>query len=161
MFSSKSGSWETPKSFFAKLYYKHKFTTDVGASKKNALCKDYLGLDNGRDALTSSWGAVNFCNPPYGRGIRDWIDRAINEAEQQKIVVMLLPSRTGSQWFYRLIQKASNLDFVIGRLQFTVDGKPILNKQGHPTSAPFDSIVVTLDYRTLHEGLQVGWISAK
>ena len=58
-------------------------------------------------------------------------DKAL-QAENR--VVMLLPSRTDTQWFHRLWNEANNIEFVKGRLKFG-DGR---------NAAPFPSIIVTL-----------------
>src|SRR6266566_769713 len=148
MFSSKSGEWITPKSFFNKLDSEFHFTTDVGATKENALCADYLGLDNGRDALNlfTQWGAVNYCNPPYGRGVGRWIMRAVLESKDGKIVVMLLPARVDTKWFHTWVfGRASEVRLIRGRLKFGNGG-------AKATPAPFPSMVVVYDNRTAHHG---------
>ncbi len=166
MFSSKSGEWVTPKKFFKRFDDIYHFTTDAGASKTNALCKDYLGLDNGRDALTSPWGAVTWCNPPYGRGIGRWVSKGWAESNvwthnsdslEHKIVVMLLPGRVDTKWFHDYVwDKASQVIVVIGRIKFDI-GRHFHKKtqtwctELHP--APFPSIVVVYDYRTHHHGM--------
>jgi phage N-6-adenine-methyltransferase len=136
MFSSKWGGWITPRPFFERLDKEFHFTTDVGATKKNALCADYLGLDNGRDALTSEWGERSFCNPPYGRNIGEWVYKAYFESREGKLVVMLLPARTDTKWFHDWIfGRASQIIFIRGRIKFS----------NSKTGAPFPSMVVVFD----------------
>jgi len=138
MFSSKNSDWRTPKSFFKRLDSEYHFTTDVGASKETALCEDYLGIDNGRRALATPWGSINYCNPPYGRQVGDWIATAYQESLDSKIVVMLLPARTDTKWFHNWIMgKASEVRFIQGRIKF----------EGATTGAPFPSMVVIYDHR--------------
>jgi phage N-6-adenine-methyltransferase len=154
MFSSEKMDWITPKPFFKILDDEFHFTTDVGATKENALCTNYLGLDNGRNALEDgqSWGEVNYCNPPYGRGIGDWVWKAHFESLEGKIVVMLLPARTDTKWFHDWIfGKASEVRFVRGRIKFS----------NAKTGAPFPSMVVVYDYRTRHHGTRFSTMWAK
>lgn len=74
-FSSKSDNWATPQDFFDKLNQEFNFTLDPCASSENAKCKNfYTKEDNG---LTKSWdNNVVFCNPPYGRVLKDWVKKA-------------------------------------------------------------------------------------
>lgn len=70
-----------------------------------------------------------FCNPPYDRGIAQFLERA-PEAE---IAVFLLPARTDTKWFHNLILPfAKEIRFVKGRLKFG-EAK---------NSAPFPSMIV-------------------
>jgi phage N-6-adenine-methyltransferase len=132
MFSSAFGGWTTPKWLFEKLDAEFHFTTDVGASQDNRLCEDYLGLDNGRDALSSQWGSRNFCNPPYGRGMDKWIEKGFEESQKGRLVVFLIPARTDTRWFHEYILGRAEIRFLRGRIKFG-DGK---------NSAPFPSMVV-------------------
>lgn len=74
-----------------------------------------------------------FCNPPYGRAIIDWVEKAYREGTKDNtIVVMLIPARTDTRYFHDFIQHRSEIRFVKGRLKF---GN---SKQ----SAPFPSMIV-------------------
>lgn len=74
-----------------------------------------------------------FCNPPYGRAITDWVEKAYREGTKDNtIVVMLIPARTDTRYFHDFIQHRSEIRFVKGRLKF---GN---SKQ----AAPFPSMVV-------------------
>lgn len=73
------------------------------------------------------------CNPPYGRAITDWVEKAYREGTKDNtIVVMLIPARTDTRYFHDFIQHRSEIRFVKGRLKF---GN---SKQ----AAPFPSMVV-------------------
>ena len=138
MFSSKSGEWETPKDFFKKLDNEFHFTLDAAATDKNAKCKKYYTKsDNG---LLKSWkGEVVFCNPPYGREIKDWVMKAFAEKDKAEKIVMLLPARTDTRWFHNYIyNKASEVRFIKGRLKFG----------DSENSAPFPSMVVVYSKRS-------------
>jgi hypothetical protein len=47
---------------------------------------------------------VVWCNPPYGRGLGNWVRKAFEASENGTTVVMLLPAYMGNAWF---------LDYVI------------------------------------------------
>ena len=131
---SETVEWATPKDLFDKLNAIHDFTLDVAASSTNALCDEWFGLDHvdesRRDGLTADWYGRVWCNPPYGRVIKDWVKKA---QEHNNLVVMLLPSRTDTKWFHELVLPYAEVQFIKGRLKFG----------GSKLGAPFPSIIVT------------------
>lgn len=140
MFSSKNPCWCTPQDFFDKLNAEFHFTLDVAATEKSAKCPVYFTPKT--NALIQNWGVTGgavWCNPPYGRNINLWVQKAKEESELRHItVVMLIPARTDTRYFqdFILYGKASEVRFVRGRLRFTdEDGKP-------SAPAPFPSAVV-------------------
>jgi len=42
------------------------------------------------DGLSVDWGYSNYCNPPYGRGIKKWFEKGYHEWEKGKTVVYLI-----------------------------------------------------------------------
>ena len=129
IFSSNSDEWGTPIDLYRELDAHYNFTLDPCTTPDNPLGtpKFYTKETNG---LRHSWeGERVFMNPPY-RTMSDWITKAMQEKTQ--LIVMLLPSRTGTKWFSRLVPWMDQLVFIRGRLRFGVS----LN------SAPFDSIIV-------------------
>lgn len=77
-------------------------------------------------------GGTVWCNPPYGREIGKWVEKAYKESLEGVTVVMLLPARTDTKWFHDYIYGKAEIRFVRGRLKFG-DSK---------NSAPFPSMVV-------------------
>ena len=75
---------------------------------------------------------IVWCNPPYGREIGKWVEKAYKESLEGATVVMLLPARTDTKWFHDYIYGKAEIRFVRGRLKFG-DSK---------NSAPFPSMVV-------------------
>ena len=130
IFSSASEEWSTPQDFFDKLNEEFHFTLDVCATKENAKCKEYFTKeDNG---LLKAWWGVVWCNPPYGRSaIPKWCRKAYTESEHCT-VVMLVPSRTDTQWFHDLVYGKAEIRFVKGRIKFG----------GSKNNAPFPSMIV-------------------
>ena len=71
-------------------------------------------------------------NPPYGRNISKWVEKASKEAENGITVVMLIPARTDTSYFHDYIYNKAETRFVRGRLKFTdEDGKPALTKKAN------------------------------
>ncbi len=136
MFSSKTGDWATPQDFFDKLNWRFgPFDLDACASPHNTKCSNFL--TEAEDGLSRSWeGHAVFVNPPYGRGIDKWIEKAYNESKKENTkVVMLIPARTDTKYWHNYVMKASEIHFVKGRLKFG----------DSENSAPFPSAVIVFD----------------
>lgn len=131
MFSSKTDLWETPQEFFDKLDLEFHFDLDVCALPENAKCARYYTPE--QDGLSQPWEGVVWCNPPYGRNIGKWVQRAHDENRRNNnYIVMLLPARTDTRWFHDYILNKTEVRFIRGRLKFG----------GAKNSAPFPSMVV-------------------
>ena len=112
-FSSKTDVWETPQHFFDELNAEFNFETDVCALPENAKCKRYFTPE--QDGLKQEWTGVCWCNPPYGRKIGKWVEKA---AKSNATVVMLVPARTDTKWFHDWALPYAEIRFVRGRLKF-------------------------------------------
>lgn len=78
MFSSNTAEWATPQAFFDELNKEFNFTLDPCATPQNAKCARYFTKE--ADGLAQSWrGEVVFCNPPYGRDLHKWVEKAYAE----------------------------------------------------------------------------------
>lgn len=132
MFSSKTDNWATPPDFFRELDKEFHFDLDPAADDTNLKCDKYFTV--AEDGLSQEWGGHNvFCNPPYGREIGKWVEKAYQtNKESGDLVVMLLPARTDTKWFHDFIYKKAEIRFVKGRLKFG----------GSKSGAPFPSMVV-------------------
>ena len=130
LFSSKKEDWETPQKLFDELNKEFNFTVDVASSDNNyKVNKHYTIKENG---LIQNWdNEIVWCNPPYGRTIEKWVEKAWNSSA---LVVMLLPARTDTKWFHKYIYKKDIVEirFIKGRLKFG-DSK---------NSVPFPSMIV-------------------
>lgn len=133
-FSSKTQEWETPIDLFTALENEFGFTLDACASHKNAKCAVYFTReDNG---LEKSWPGIVWLNPPYGREIGRWIEKAGREVLNGSTVVLLIPARTDTRWWHRIVMK-HEVRFLRGRLYFRDD-------RGNCGRAPFPSAVVVM-----------------
>ena len=131
MFSSNSDLWATPQDFYNQLNEEFNFDIDVCATPDNAKCDKFFTKE--QDGLLQSWGGTCWCNPPYGREIGKWVQKAYNSSKNEgSTVVMLLPARTDTKWFHEYIYNKYEVRFVKGRLKFG----------GAANSAPFPSMVV-------------------
>ena len=147
LLSSGQDLWETPQKFFDELNEEFHFTLDACATPENAKCEKYFTEED--NALVQDWsGNVVFCNPPYSRkGGQDlFVKKAFEESQKPNTtVVMLLPARTDTESFHRYIwggTQKNEIRFIKGRLNFELNGKPLLAKNGKPSPAPFPSMIV-------------------
>lgn len=132
-FSSRSDMWETPQDLFDVLDAKFHFETDVCAVAENAKCKRFFTPQ--QDGLKQEWTGVCWCNPPYGRGIGKWVEKA---ARSKATVVMLLPARVDTAWFHDWCLPYGKVTFVRGRLRFG----------GSKWNATFPSMIVAFEEET-------------
>lgn len=133
MFSSASGVWETPQDFFNTLNEEFRFTLDAAALPENAKVSHFYTPE--MDGLKQPWYGSVWCNPPYGRGIDQWIAKGYWAARNgDALVVMLVPARTDTRWFHQYVYNNpyAELRFIPGRLKFG----------GSSNSAPFPSLVI-------------------
>lgn len=119
MFSSKTDLWSTPQDFFDKLNKEFNFNLDPCSTHENAKCEKHFTIVE--DGLKQNWGGHTvFCNPPYGRELRKWVEKAYKESKKENTkVVMLIPARTDTSYFHDYIYgKAKEIRFIRGRLKF-------------------------------------------
>lgn len=134
-YSSEKMDWCTPQDFFNELEREFHFVLDAAATEKSAKCRKYFTPET--DGLSQSWdfGGAVFCNPPYGKEISKWVEKAYQESKKGFPVVLLIPARTDTSYFHNFIYGKAELRFVRGRLKFTdEDGNAMF-------PAPFPSLV--------------------
>ena len=129
IFSQATDEWATPQWLFDKLNEQFHFTLDVCANEDNAKCKTFFSKV--QDGLQQQWDGVIWCNPPYGRQIKQWVKKASEAAASGNTVVMLIPARTDTEWFHEYVYGKAEIRFIRGRVKFG-DSK---------NSAPFPSMV--------------------
>lgn len=132
LFSSEKSDWETPEWLFKQLDEEFDFGLDAAANSLNAKCDLYIGEQ--RNALTADWSGLGtvWLNPPYGRHIGQWIEKAYRESQKGITVVVLVPARTDTAWWHDWAMRAQEIRFIRGRLKFV----------GAASSAPFPSAIL-------------------
>ena len=132
MFSSKTNEWATPEHIFRQLDDEFHFNLDPCANEINHKCELYYTETD--DGLSKNWGGYRvFCNPPYGRELGRWVEKAFREGHKDNtLVVMLIPARTDTTYFHDYILNRAEVRFVPGRIKFG-DSK---------NAAPFPSMIV-------------------
>lgn len=132
MFSSETDEWATPQDFFDKLDEVFNFDLDVCCLPSSAKCEKYYTPET--DGLSQDWhkeGRNVWMNPPYGREIGLWMEKAFHEGEMGATVVCLVPTRTDTKWWHSYAIHGE-ISYVKGRLKFGEASN----------SAPFPSAVI-------------------
>lgn len=108
--------WETPPELFGLLDEKFHFTLDAAASAENAKCERFYTFENSAFKQDPT-DEVIWCNPPFGRGMSDWI-ALFNHWSHRNTVVALTPSNTETQWWAKAYYSAHRVLLLTGRVQF-------------------------------------------
>lgn len=96
MFSSLRANWKTPKDIYNQLDQEFHFDFDPCPTNPT---------ENG---IFCDWGKSNFVNPPYGKAIIGWLQKAILEKKKGNTSVFLLPARTDTVWFHDFVLPLAN-----------------------------------------------------
>ena len=116
--SRKSDDWQTPKRMY-NIYIDNGYFDPC----------PYESTFNG---LEIEWKDKNFVNPPYSK-IKFFVDKAIEEHKKGKEIILLIPARTDTKYFRKLVDYGVNILFITGRLHFN-----------DSNSAPFPSCLIRL-----------------
>jgi len=116
MFTSDRMDWATPQAFFDLVNTEFCFTLDAAAEPHNAKCPAFY--TEAEDGLANPWPGIVWCNPPYGRAIKRWVEKGYREAQNGSTVVMLIPARTDTAYWHDYVMKAAELRLLRGRLVF-------------------------------------------
>jgi hypothetical protein len=118
----------TPNSFYKQLNEEFNFNFDP--------CPENPDFDG----LIVPWTGNVYINPPYGKQIKIWLEKALFEIEKGNCdkVVFLLPAYTDVKWFHEIILPLfDEIRFIKGRLRFG----------SHNNSAPFASMLAIKKFK--------------
>ena len=118
LFSKNSDNWATPKVMY-EFYIRNNYF-------------DPCPLNSNFDGLNINWQQKNFVNPPYSK-IKQFVDKSIEEHKKGKEVILLIPARTDTKYFRKLVDYGCDIVFITGRLHFN-----------ESNTAPFPSCLVYL-----------------
>ena len=101
----------------------------AGSPLKNtpaSVAKRVYLLKRGEDGLRLPWRGCGlvFCNPPYGRQVGEWADKAVFEfgfggiGRESDELIMLVAARVDTRWFKKLWRHASAVLLCNRRFQF-------------------------------------------
>jgi hypothetical protein len=92
------------------------------------------GLRDGKDGLKGPWGTRAFVNPPYS-ATRKWVAKGLRQAKKGKLVVMLIPARTNTAYWHKLVFRYATRIHFLSRVTFFPFGN----------ACPFPLAVVVFD----------------
>jgi hypothetical protein len=105
--SSVDDNWGTPQCFFNEVNAEFHFNLDAAASASNAKCGEFFTKID--DALQQTWSGRVWLNPPYGRiATPTFIRKASEERSNCEVIVVLVPSRTSTQWWRDYVWDSAN-----------------------------------------------------
>lgn len=130
--------WATPPELFADLDAEFHFNLDPCATARSAKCSMfYSESDNG---LMQDWGTSRvFMNPPYGRELPRWVEKAKESAKAGALVVGLLPASTDSAWWHEHIVGQAEVRYLRKRPRFL-----IYTDAGTKWNSPFQPCVIVI-----------------
>jgi hypothetical protein len=120
-----------------KTFNIHEKTSDKVFDKLNEefnFTFDPCPLHSKINGLEINWIGNVFINPPYGKEIKKWLEKAMQELQKNcNLCVFLLPAYPDVKWFHEIVlEKANEIRFIKGRLKFG----------DHKQTAPFASMIV-------------------
>ena len=117
-FKSESSEYETPNGIFIPLQKEFDLKLDVCATKENAKCKLFFTKEE--DALSREWNENFWMNPPFGRNLKKWVQKAYEETKKGVTGVMLLPVRSNTLWWHKyIIDTKAEVRFLKGEIKFS------------------------------------------
>ena len=141
LLSSESMEWHTPPEIWRPVLSglgRERFDLDPCSPSRDGPIPATIRYTRRHNGLDLPWGGVVWCNPPYGRALSAWADKAADEARQGASIILLVPARTDTRWWHTLIRAGGRPEFLQGRIRFLCPG-------GIPDNpAPFPSALVRL-----------------
>jgi DNA N-6-adenine-methyltransferase (Dam) len=145
--------------FFGVLHFEFQFGCDAAASDGRLLPYWYgPGAPTLTDSLTGpDWIPQDgpfYLNPPYGRAIGTWLQRAADQAvATRQTVVVLHPARTDTAWWHDIVLRyAFEVRLLRGRLSFLDDDGQTV----HPALFP-SAVSVFTPFHVLNQTCVYGW----
>ena len=169
--------WATPRWLVDKVNTKWPLGLDIASLWPSRCVNSYLGPDHEdtrrRDALAMPVGTWTklaacetlltdqgpracWCNPPYGRGMRKWLQR-LNQEGEHGTVIVLIYARVDTKWWWRDVlgrdadgkriegvNCAKSITWLEGRLSFLDPStwKPREDAKGRAQVAPAPSVII-------------------
>ncbi len=123
--SSKRHDWQTPQELFESLDQVFRFQLDAAASSENKKCLRYFSTRPLSNAFDHSWnvGGWVWVNPPYGKQVGRWFDKAISESDKGARIVMMCMACTETKWFQSAWNHCAEIWLLTPRVKFVQPGE--------------------------------------
>jgi phage N-6-adenine-methyltransferase len=126
--------YETPWHVFDPYNDAFAFTLDVCALPTTRKCARYFSPAD--DGLAHDWGTETcWMNPPYGKKIGAWMEKAYRSSLAGATVVCLVPARTDTGWWHAWVLDKAEIRLRKGRTTFLLGGVPLKHSAGFPAVA--------------------------
>lgn len=141
--SSASEEWFTPPHVIDAVLAsvnRSEFDLDPASPRRDGPIPAKVRLTKAEDGLMKRWFGLVWLNPPYGRKLPQWVRKSIHEVQAGHVrqVILLLPARTDTQWWWALMDAGGQVEFLRGRLRF------LREDGGIGEASPFPSALVRL-----------------
>jgi phage N-6-adenine-methyltransferase len=147
---SKRQDWATPPTFIPWIEDKLgvKFELDAAASFENHKAPCFWTIED--DSLIQNWWGHVWLNPPFGRELPKFVNKALEEIEERhcKSITLLVPARTDTAWAHQLFNSRHMVRcyFIKGRFNFRYYADEAAG------NAPFPSMLIHLRYLPIGRG---------
>jgi hypothetical protein len=78
------------------------------------------------NGLNVEWGVRTYVNPPYSNPL-PWIEKAIEEHNKGKLIVMLLKLDCTTKWYRKLVEADAHFIYPGERIKFNGNTPPFSN----------------------------------
>jgi len=122
MMSSNQQDWSTPPEFMEAM--NKEFDLDACAYDSTAKAPKHFTEE--QNALELDWEGTVWMNPPYGRALPIWLQKAYEESQKEHCdeVWCLVPARPDTSWFHDIACKG-HIILLRGRISFHQGGKSV------------------------------------
>lgn len=120
--SSEKHNWATPPRLMQAIHDHWglgSFDLDACAEQWSAKAPRFYTIED--DGLSQPWNGMVWCNPPYGRAVGGWLEKAIKETRLNprcEGVFILTFVRSDTQWWQEHVRYADSVVMLKGRVKF-------------------------------------------
>lgn len=125
-FDKRNDRWLTPLTLIAKL---GAFDLDPCGAPGHATAKAVWTPEDVGDGLSMPWHGRVWLNPPYGRAMREWVERLAEHGDG----IALVPARVDTALFQDVVFKGDAVNFMRGRVRFLLPSGEEADPAAFPT----------------------------
>lgn len=136
-----NNNYRTPPEIFWYFneYMHYQFEVDLAADKDNTKCPTFYSEN--QNALEMDWYKHSgwlWCNPPYGRNLPTWIQKAYIEMYKGAKICMLIPASVGTKyWHCNIINVVDKIMLFDSRIKWIKENGEIVKD-----SPKYDSALI-------------------
>ena len=142
-------NWATPRILMSWIKENLGWEPTLDAAATVGNTKAAVFYNKQQDGLRQNWFGHVWVNPPYGRSISDWVEKAAEQIQRRNVksIMMLLPARVDTKWFHEIVVPNAWMVYLVkGRISFDLK-----YTGGESSAAPFPSMLVYYRKHRLQE----------